>query len=168
MSDPSHYSIFSSRGIEELAMLVAGLLPGNGFYVTTTYEELGKDLDMVSFGPDTGDLPSIAIARNQKHINDIRASTRVYPPWSFDPKEHPVLFFSIEGKSAKCYGSVGIALSKKFRNFDDDTVIYPVLAFIREHLPEPPDGEDYLEVGWIYGALTNPKNCHDVDLFNQD
>ena len=163
MSEPSQFNIFSSEAIEDLAERISSLLPED-IFVTVMFTEHGYDMGVFTYGPSTGDMPSLDVARNERHINDVLDYIDPHPPWDFDTEKYPVMLFSIESYK-NYYGIVGITLSREVENYDDYQIIYLVRDYIRMHIPDAyvDDEDEFVDVVYFYGALTNPKMHYEDD-----
>ncbi len=163
MSEPFQYDIFSAKALEDLAERISSLLPKD-IFVTVMYTEHGYETDIFTYGPSTGNMPSIAVARNEKRIDDVFEQIEPHPPWDFDTEKYPVMLFSIESYK-NYYGIVGITLSREVEDFDDYRIIYLARDYIRMHIPDAyvDDDDEFVDVVYFYGSITNPKLCYEED-----
>lgn len=165
MSELSQFSIFSDEAIQELAARIYCLLPGENF-VTVMFEELGVCSNILTVGPDLGGLQSLDATRNGRRIDDVCEKMSEHPPWNYDTKKYPVMFFSIES-FRNYYGVIGVTINNVIEDFNDCSIIDVVVDQILKHLPEPfeEDIEEPIGVRYIYGAITNPNACY---VYNPD
>ena len=168
MSEHSQFNIFSSEAIEDLAERIYSLLPQDVF-VTVMYTEHGYDMGVFTIGPSTNGIPSIAVTRNEKRIDKVLDIIEPYPPWDYNTEKYPVMLFSIESYK-NYYGIVGITLSREIEDYDDYRIIYLVRDYIRMHIPDAyvDDEDEFVDVVYFYGALSDPKVCLEDDQFADD
>lgn len=169
------FHVFSPEGLENLAEYVSSLLPDH-ITVTVMYEEFGiidpddNTSDFYSYDPKANSALALAAMRNEQRIEGALAHMDCSPPWSFDTIKYPVIFFSIETPE-NYYGFVGVTLSEELdlSESDDDMKVSYIFKFIQDHLPEPCNEEDqFVDIFYIYGSLTNPLICYDVNVYEED